>query len=79
MRKPSSCPDEVYAVMIRCWKLDKENRSTFGEIYESLDNMDLGTRGATSTPSVVAAPQQLYGSSLPIPKIIQQKTYYNAT
>ncbi|GFR84689.1 fibroblast growth factor receptor 2 [Elysia marginata] len=39
MDKPDECPDELYAIMQKCWKSEPEQRPTFAELVRFLDNI----------------------------------------
>lgn len=34
LAKPEACPSNVYDIMLKCWKLEKEDRPTFKELVE---------------------------------------------
>jgi hypothetical protein len=36
MPQPSKCPDDVYKIMLSCWKLEAEERPDFDQILASL-------------------------------------------
>ncbi|XP_031561073.1 uncharacterized protein LOC116297063 isoform X2 [Actinia tenebrosa] len=39
MEKPDTCDDEVYCMMVRCWKEKPEDRPTFVQIREKFEEM----------------------------------------
>ncbi|CAK1543921.1 unnamed protein product [Leptosia nina] len=39
MPAPESCPEEVYALMLRCWEYEPEKRPHFNQIYTIIDNI----------------------------------------
>ncbi|CAF4820434.1 unnamed protein product [Pieris macdunnoughi] len=39
MPAPESCPEEVYALMLRCWEYEPEKRPHFNQIYTNIDNI----------------------------------------
>lgn len=39
MEKPSGCSDEIYAVMIDCWRFQPKKRPTFPELVQTLDRL----------------------------------------
>ena len=36
---PQNCPDEVYAMMLDCWRVKPKERPSFKNIFESLDEL----------------------------------------
>jgi hypothetical protein len=34
--KPESCPDELYATMMKCWQPNPDDRPSFGELLTEL-------------------------------------------
>nr|XP_020657948.1 proto-oncogene tyrosine-protein kinase receptor Ret isoform X2 [Pogona vitticeps] len=55
MEKPENCSEEMYNVMLRCWKQEPDKRPTFAEISKELEKMMVKSRDyldlAASTPS----------------------------
>nr|XP_034993995.1 proto-oncogene tyrosine-protein kinase receptor Ret isoform X1 [Zootoca vivipara] len=55
MEKPENCSEEMYNLMLRCWKQEPDKRSTFAEISKELEKMMVKSRDyldlAASTPS----------------------------
>ncbi|XP_050666858.1 tyrosine-protein kinase Fer isoform X2 [Leptidea sinapis] len=39
MPAPEGCPEEVYALMLRCWEYEPEKRPHFNQIYTIIDNI----------------------------------------
>ncbi|CAH1791170.1 unnamed protein product [Owenia fusiformis] len=39
MEKPDNCPDDLYDLMIRCWKVNPSDRPTFAELKIDLERM----------------------------------------
>ncbi|RUS85750.1 hypothetical protein EGW08_006464, partial [Elysia chlorotica] len=39
MDRPEECPDELYAIMQKCWKSEPEQRPTFAELVRFLENI----------------------------------------
>ena len=39
LTKPEGCPGRVYKMMEKCWADDKEDRATFGRLFEDLSEM----------------------------------------
>ena len=36
LEKPAACPDDVYALMHKCWHKDKDHRPKFDEVVREL-------------------------------------------
>jgi hypothetical protein len=36
LRRPDNCPDELYDLMLKCWKRNPEDRPTFREVLDEL-------------------------------------------
>ncbi|KAM4704109.1 proto-oncogene tyrosine-protein kinase receptor Ret [Rhinophrynus dorsalis] len=55
MEKPENCSDEMYNLMLKCWKQEPDKRPTFGEISKELEKMMVKSRDyldlAASTPA----------------------------
>nr|XP_016851013.1 PREDICTED: proto-oncogene tyrosine-protein kinase receptor Ret [Anolis carolinensis] len=55
MEKPENCSEEMYNLMLRCWKQEPDKRPTFAEISKELEKMMVKSRDyldlAASTPS----------------------------
>jgi len=47
--KPGICPDRVYSLMERCWKYNMDERSTFKEVLDELEDI----LGAVSTEPMI--------------------------
>lgn len=43
MPRPDNCPEELYSIMIRCWKNRPEERPTFEYIQSVLDDFYTAT------------------------------------
>eukprot|EP00727_Mastigamoeba_balamuthi_P014406 m51a1_g9590 putative tyrosine-protein kinase fes fps (658) ;mRNA; f:1019538-1022221 len=41
--QPVGCPDQLYAVMLRCWEFDAARRPSFGQICRALNDMFMRT------------------------------------
>lgn len=39
MDPPADCPMEIQHIMIKCWKLNPEDRPSFSELWEELDKL----------------------------------------
>eukprot|EP00079_Xenopus_tropicalis_P020247 XP_012810974.1 PREDICTED: proto-oncogene tyrosine-protein kinase receptor Ret-like [Xenopus tropicalis] len=44
MEKPENCSDEMYNLMLKCWKQEPDKRPTFGEISKELEKMMVKSR-----------------------------------
>jgi hypothetical protein len=44
--KPPRCPNNLFALMTRCWAIDPAQRPTFHQIYADLGNVDVAYGGA---------------------------------
>ncbi|XP_031812239.1 proto-oncogene tyrosine-protein kinase receptor Ret [Sarcophilus harrisii] len=55
MERPENCSEEMYNLMLHCWKQEPDKRPTFGEISKDLEKMMVKSRDyldlAASTPS----------------------------
>ncbi|KAG8135202.1 hypothetical protein E2320_008244 [Naja naja] len=55
MEKPENCSEEMYNLMLHCWKQEPDKRPTFAEISKELEKMMVKSRDyldlAASTPS----------------------------
>ncbi|XP_029465336.1 proto-oncogene tyrosine-protein kinase receptor Ret isoform X1 [Rhinatrema bivittatum] len=55
MERPENCSEEMYNLMLRCWKQEPDKRPTFGEISKELEKLMVKSRDyldlAASTPS----------------------------
>ncbi|KAK0149934.1 Proto-oncogene tyrosine-protein kinase receptor Ret [Merluccius polli] len=55
MEKPENCSDEMYNLMLRCWKQESDKRPTFSDISKELEKMMVKSRDyldlAASTPA----------------------------
>uniref|UniRef100_A0A8D0HEW8 Proto-oncogene tyrosine-protein kinase receptor Ret n=1 Tax=Sphenodon punctatus TaxID=8508 RepID=A0A8D0HEW8_SPHPU len=55
MEKPENCSEEMYSLMLRCWKQEPDKRPMFAEISKELEKMMVKSRDyldlAASTPS----------------------------
>jgi hypothetical protein len=48
--KPGQCPDEFYTVARMCWELEAEDRPTFEELVETVNELIQERRFAVNTP-----------------------------
>ncbi|XP_076025463.1 proto-oncogene tyrosine-protein kinase receptor Ret [Genypterus blacodes] len=55
MERPENCSEEMYNLMLRCWKQEAEKRPTFSDISKELEKMMVKSRDyldlAASTPA----------------------------
>ncbi|KAG7279833.1 LOW QUALITY PROTEIN: hypothetical protein CRUP_013743 [Coryphaenoides rupestris] len=55
MEKPENCSEEMYNLMLRCWKQESDKRPTFSDISKELEKMMVKSRDyldlAASTPA----------------------------
>ncbi|XP_006114467.1 proto-oncogene tyrosine-protein kinase receptor Ret isoform X3 [Pelodiscus sinensis] len=55
MERPENCSEEMYNLMLRCWKQEPDKRPTFADISKELEKMMVKSRDyldlAASTPS----------------------------
>uniref|UniRef100_A0A8C8RUE3 Proto-oncogene tyrosine-protein kinase receptor Ret n=1 Tax=Pelusios castaneus TaxID=367368 RepID=A0A8C8RUE3_9SAUR len=55
MERPENCSEEMYNLMLRCWKQEPDKRPTFADISKELERMMVKSRDyldlAASTPS----------------------------
>ncbi|KAI1894719.1 hypothetical protein AGOR_G00118640 [Albula goreensis] len=55
MERPENCTEEMYNLMLRCWKQEPDKRPTFAEISKELEKMMVKSRDyldlAASTPA----------------------------
>jgi focal adhesion kinase 1 len=36
LEKPSTCPNELYAILLNCWEYDSADRPSFSQLKEKL-------------------------------------------
>uniref|UniRef100_A0A8C6SER6 Proto-oncogene tyrosine-protein kinase receptor Ret n=1 Tax=Neogobius melanostomus TaxID=47308 RepID=A0A8C6SER6_9GOBI len=55
MERPENCSEEMYSLMLRCWKQEADKRPTFSDISKELEKMMVKSRDyldlAASTPA----------------------------
>jgi len=50
LQKPTGCPDDVYHVMLGCWRQDPQERFAFDRVHRHLVELaDGGSGGVTTT------------------------------
>ncbi|KAL0164310.1 hypothetical protein M9458_040063, partial [Cirrhinus mrigala] len=42
---PDGCPEELYDIMLKCWKERPEDRPTFDHLQDTLDDFFIATEG----------------------------------
>ena len=67
---PQNCPDEVYAVMLDCWRVEPKERPSFKNLFETLD--DLLKKSSKVSDYGATSPQQRIEDT---PSV----NYYNST
>lgn len=45
MPQPDGCPDELYDIMMACWKQKPEERPTFDHLQNTLNDFFIATEG----------------------------------
>ncbi len=51
MAKPSLCPEDIYAIMLRCWSQQPNDRPSFDELYDQLNVYYDATKDSLPLPS----------------------------
>uniref|UniRef100_A0A673JP54 receptor protein-tyrosine kinase n=1 Tax=Sinocyclocheilus rhinocerous TaxID=307959 RepID=A0A673JP54_9TELE len=64
MEKPENCTDEMYNMMLRCWKQEPDKRSTFSDISKELEKMMVKSRDYLDLAASTPADALLYDDSL---------------
>ncbi|KAG9485288.1 proto-oncogene tyrosine-protein kinase receptor Ret [Eleutherodactylus coqui] len=64
MEKPENCSDEMYNLMLKCWKQEPDKRSTFGEISKELEKMMVKSRDYLDLAASTPADSMLYDDGL---------------
>lgn len=64
MEKPENCSDEMYNLMLKCWKQEQDKRSTFGEISKELEKMMVKSRDYLDLAASTPADSMLYDDGL---------------
>ncbi|XP_053306575.1 proto-oncogene tyrosine-protein kinase receptor Ret [Spea bombifrons] len=64
MEKPENCSDEMYNLMLKCWKQEPDKRQTFGEISKELEKMMVKSRDYLDLAASTPADSMLYDDGL---------------
>eukprot|EP00079_Xenopus_tropicalis_P009689 XP_002933941.2 PREDICTED: proto-oncogene tyrosine-protein kinase receptor Ret isoform X2 [Xenopus tropicalis] len=64
MEKPENCSDEMYNLMLKCWKQEPDKRPTFGEISKELEKMMVKSRDYLDLAASTPADSLLYDDGL---------------
>ncbi|XP_068111575.1 proto-oncogene tyrosine-protein kinase receptor Ret [Hyperolius riggenbachi] len=64
MEKPENCSDEMYNLMLKCWKQEPDKRQTFSEISKELEKMMVKSRDYLDLAASTPADSMLYDDGL---------------
>ncbi|MBN3295839.1 RET kinase, partial [Amia calva] len=64
MEKPENCSEEMYNLMLRCWKQESDKRPTFSEISKELEKMMVKSRDYLDLAASTPADSLLYDDGL---------------
>ncbi|XP_051945820.1 proto-oncogene tyrosine-protein kinase receptor Ret-like [Xyrauchen texanus] len=64
MEKPENCTDEMYNLMLRCWKQEPDKRPNFSDISKELEKMMVKSRDYLDLAASTPADALLYDDSL---------------
>uniref|UniRef100_A0AAR2J7C0 receptor protein-tyrosine kinase n=1 Tax=Pygocentrus nattereri TaxID=42514 RepID=A0AAR2J7C0_PYGNA len=64
MEKPENCTEEMYSLMLRCWKQEPDKRPTFSEISKELEKMMVKSRDYLDLAASTPADALLYDDAL---------------
>ncbi|XP_069467136.1 proto-oncogene tyrosine-protein kinase receptor Ret [Ambystoma mexicanum] len=64
MERPENCSEEMYNLMLRCWKQEPDKRSTFAEISKELEKMMVKSRDYLDLAASTPADSLLYDDGL---------------
>ncbi|XP_065152790.1 proto-oncogene tyrosine-protein kinase receptor Ret isoform X2 [Paramisgurnus dabryanus] len=64
MEKPENCTDEMYNLMLRCWKQEADKRPNFSDISKELEKMMVKSRDYLDLAASTPADALLYDDSL---------------
>jgi hypothetical protein len=53
--KPANCPNELYELMLKCWKMNLDNQPSFQELLTNLIAFSKNIKHEKDTPSVIQA------------------------
>uniref|UniRef100_A0AAQ4RFS0 receptor protein-tyrosine kinase n=1 Tax=Gasterosteus aculeatus aculeatus TaxID=481459 RepID=A0AAQ4RFS0_GASAC len=64
MERPENCSEEMYNLMLRCWKQESEKRQTFTDISKELEKMMVKSRDYLDLAASTPADALLYDDAL---------------
>ncbi|XP_030628301.1 proto-oncogene tyrosine-protein kinase receptor Ret [Chanos chanos] len=64
MERPENCSEEMYSLMLRCWKQEPDKRPTFSEISKELEKMMVKSRDYLDLAASTPADALLYDDAL---------------
>ncbi|XP_035256086.1 proto-oncogene tyrosine-protein kinase receptor Ret isoform X1 [Anguilla anguilla] len=64
MERPENCTEEMYNLMLRCWKQESDKRPTFSEISKELEKMMVKSRDYLDLAASTPADSLLYDDAL---------------
>ncbi|XP_062319953.1 proto-oncogene tyrosine-protein kinase receptor Ret isoform X2 [Osmerus eperlanus] len=64
MEKPENCTDEMYNLMLRCWKQESDKRPVFSDISKELEKMMVKSRDYLDLAASTPADALLYDDAL---------------
>ncbi|KAK1791134.1 hypothetical protein P4O66_002162 [Electrophorus voltai] len=64
MERPENCTEEMYSLMLRCWKQEADKRPTFSEISKELERMMVKSRDYLDLAASTPADALLYDDTL---------------
>ncbi|KAM3863431.1 proto-oncogene tyrosine-protein kinase receptor Ret [Diretmus argenteus] len=64
MEKPENCSEEMYNLMLRCWKQESDKRPTFSDISKELEKMMVKSRDYLDLAASTPADALLYDDAL---------------
>ncbi|KAJ8250150.1 hypothetical protein COCON_G00220720 [Conger conger] len=64
MERPENCTEEMYNLMLRCWKQESDKRPTFSEISKELEKMMVKSRDYLDLAASTPADALLYDDAL---------------
>ncbi|TMS04320.1 Proto-oncogene tyrosine-protein kinase receptor Ret [Larimichthys crocea] len=64
MERPENCSEEMYNLMLRCWKQESDKRPTFSDISKELEKMMVKSRDYLDLAASTPADALLYDDAL---------------
>ncbi|XP_054654100.1 proto-oncogene tyrosine-protein kinase receptor Ret isoform X1 [Dunckerocampus dactyliophorus] len=64
MERPENCSEEMYNLMVRCWKQESDKRPTFSDISKELEKMMVKSRDYLDLAASTPADALLYDDAL---------------